>query len=170
MFFFFILCCASKKVHTERYKVTPPGQSWKAVESGGADHAWYNKDLGGVIYIDSNCEKQFEDRSLKDSLNSLTAGIAIGQPLAEQTLFVDGREGLMVIRKGRLDGVDVQISAANLAKNQCLYDFIYIAPPHKFSYGLQPFVSTVHSFQSKEHPSDGFTKDSDPATSAPKTQ
>ena len=153
-----LISCAQKTVHTDLYKVTSPGQDWKAVESGGADYAWYNKELGGVIYIDSNCAQQFEDRPLKDSLNSLTAGIAVGQPLAEQILFVDGREGLMVIREGQLDGVDINISAAGISKNQCLYDFIYIAPPHKFSYGLQPFVSTIHSFQTKERPEDGFQK------------
>jgi len=154
-----IISCATKAVHTELYKIKSPGQDWKAVESGGADHAWYNKDLGGVIYIDSNCDKKFEDRPLKDSINSLTAGIAIGQPLAEQALFIDGREGLMVIRKGQLDGVDINISAAGISKNHCLYDFIYIAPPHKFSYGLQSFVSTIHSFQTKEQSDDGFQKE-----------
>ena len=78
--------------------------------------------------------------------------------MAEQPLFIDGREGLMVIRKGRLDGVDINISAAGISKNQCLYDFIYIAPPHKFTYGLQPFVTTVHSFQTKEDLQNGFSK------------
>ena len=170
MVLFLLISCAAKAVHTNLYKIKPPGQDWKAVESGGADHAWYNKDLGGVIYIDSNCNKKFEDRPLKDSINSLTAGIALGPPLAEQPMFVDGREGLMVIRQGRIDGVDMNISAAGIAKNECLYDFIYIAPPHNFSYGLQPFVSTVHSFQSKDQSDAGFEKEKSSKTKSPTTQ
>lgn len=143
--------CHQKTIYTDMYQIqAPAGQTWKAVESGGADYAWYNKDLGGIIYIDSNCKKQFEDRALRDATVSLVAGIAAGGTYTEQPIFLDGRNALMTIHKTQLDGVDMNIAAVVLSKNNCLYDFLYIAPPHRFNYGLQVFSSTIHSFQTKE--------------------
>ena len=59
---FSVLACGQKTIYTDMYQILSPEQSWKAVEAGGADYAWYNKDLGGIIYVDSNCKKQFEDQ------------------------------------------------------------------------------------------------------------
>ena len=150
LFFLSFFGCRQKTIHTDMYQIHSPGQSWRAVDSGGADYAWYNKELGGIIYVDSNCKKQFEDRSLKDSTTSLVAGITEGTKFTERPLFLDGRNALMTIHKTQLDGVDMNIAAVVLSKNNCLYDFLYIAPPHRFNYGLQVFSSTIHSFQTKE--------------------
>lgn len=150
LFLLLLTACRQKTIYTDMYKIHAPGQNWKSVEAGGADYAWYNKDLGGIIYIDSNCKKQFEDRPLRDSTISLIAGITENSSFTEQPIFLDGREALMTIHKAQLDGVDINIAAVVLSKNNCLYDFLYIAPPHRFSYGLQVFSSTIYSFQTKE--------------------
>ena len=148
--FWLLLGCRTKTIYTDLYKIHSPGYDWKAVESGGADYAWYNKDLGAIIYIDSNCKESFDDRPLRDSRTSLLSGISQGKAISEQAIFLDGRDALMTTHKARLDGVDINLASVVLSKNHCLYDFLYIAPPHRFSYGLQSFTSTIYSFQTKE--------------------
>jgi hypothetical protein len=148
---FSLLACGQKTIYTDMYQILSPEQSWKAVDAGGADYAWYNKDLGGIIYVDSNCKKQFEDRPLQDSTLSLLTGIATGEPISEQDIFLDGRKALMTIHSAELDGIDVHIAVVVMSKNFCLYDFLYIAPPHRFNYGLNQFNETIYSFQTKEN-------------------
>lgn len=148
---FSLLACGQKTIYTDMYQILSPEQNWKAVESGGADYAWYNKDLGGIIYVDSNCKRQFEDRPLRDSTISLLAGIATGTSISEYPILLDGREALMTIQKAKVDGIDVHIAAVVMSKNSCLYDFLYIAPPHRFNYGLNQFNDTIYSFQTKEN-------------------
>ena len=84
----FLFGCGPKKDYVP-YTVRRPEGSWKNVQEGGADYAWYNRTLSAVIYVDSSCEKKFEDRELKDSIQSLTQGISNGQPIKFSPLFIN---------------------------------------------------------------------------------
>ena len=145
----FELGCAKKQVRLERYRLDNPQGEWKDVKSGSADYAWYNNDIGATIYVDSNCDQRFEDRPLKDSLNSLTAGIRGSEEPVERSLFLDGREALMIQIKGNLDGVNIQMAAVAISKNQCLFDFVYITRPEHFAKGFGDFYQMLHTFESK---------------------
>jgi len=159
----FLGCRSNKKVHTELYKITAPPNDWDFVESGGADYAWYHSKIGGTIYVDSNCSSQFEDRPLQNSIQSLLAGVGSG-PVQMTSLLLDGREALFAKTLGNLDGVEVEIGMFVMSKNQCLYDFVYIAPQENFQRGLQDFNGTVYSFTSK------MNTDALPNIKAPKEQ
>ena len=141
--------CKTQQVRLERYKVDKPDGEWKNVKSGSADHAWYNSKIGATIYVDSNCEQRFEDRPLHDSLYSMTAGIRSKDEPLERALFLDGREAVMLQTRGNLDGVDVQMAVVALAKNQCLFDFVYITRPENFSKGFGDFHQMLYTFESK---------------------
>ena len=148
-----VLCsasgCRKQQVRLERYKIDKPTGEWRAVKSGSADYAWYNAQIGATIYVDSNCEQRFEDRPLRDSLNSMTVGIRSKEEPIVRKLFLDGREALMLQTKGKLDGVEVQMSVVALAKNQCLFDFVYITRPENFVKGFGDFHQMLHTFESK---------------------
>ena len=150
-----LLACGPKKDYVP-YTVRRPEGSWRIVQEGGADYAWYNRDLNSVIYVDSSCEKKFEDRKLKDSIQSLTQGISDGAPIASSELSIDSRIGRFEIHNGVLDGISVQIGVAAVSKNECLYDFIYIAPPSQFDLGLNDFLGFLQTFRTTE--SDGFRR------------
>ncbi len=141
--------CAKKQVRLERYQVDKPKGDWKPVKSGSADYAWYNSDIGATIYIDSNCGQKFEDRSLRDSLQSLTVGIRTSTEPIERELFLDGREARMLQTKGNLDGVDIQMAAVALSKHQCLFDFVYVTRPETFADGFSDFNQLLYTFKTR---------------------
>ena len=144
-----ILGCRTQQVRLERYKIDKPDGDWKNVKSGSADYAWYNSKIGATIYVDSNCEQRFEDRPLHDSLYSMTAGIRSKDEPLERALFLDGREAVMLQTSGNLDGVDIQMAVVALAKNQCLFDFVYITRPENFSKGFGDFHQMLYTFESR---------------------
>jgi hypothetical protein len=156
-----LLACGPKHVEMS-YSVRRPTGSWRSVQEGGADYAWYNRDLSAVIYVDANCEKKFEDRELKDSIQSLTQGISDGAPISSSEMTIDSRVGRFEIHNGILDGVTVQMGVALVSKNNCLYDFVYIAPPNRFDLGLSEFLSLTQSFQT--HSQAGFKRTQEEAT------
>ena len=80
---FLFLSCVPKQQAKRMYRVSAPTREWKEVKQGGADRAWYNASIQGILYVDSNCEKKFEDRKLEDSYQSLTKGLTVGQPIRE---------------------------------------------------------------------------------------
>ena len=141
--------CRKQQVRLERYKIDKPAGEWRSVKSGSADYAWYNAKIGATIYVDSNCEQRFEDRPLHDSLYSMTAGIRNREEPIERSLFLDGREAVMLQTRGNLDGVDIQMAVVALAKNQCLFDFVYITRPENFTNGFGDFHQMLYTFEAK---------------------
>ena len=144
-----VLGCRKQQVRLERYKIDKPDGEWRNVKSGSADYAWYNSKIGATIYVDSNCEQRFEDRPLHDSIYSMTAGIRSKDEPIERALFLDGREAVMLQTKGNLDGVDIQMAVVALAKNQCLFDFVYVTRPENFPKGFGDFHQMLHTFESR---------------------
>ena len=132
-----------------RYDIGAPGEGWRAVRSGGADHAWNNRDLSATLYVDSNCAERYEDDALDGLLNSLVRGIARGAPLTETPGTLDGRDALTRTWDGALDGVAVRVAASVSKKDFCTYDIVYIAPPSKFDAGLAAMDAVASGFRSR---------------------
>jgi len=151
-----LLGCASKQgaggsrlgKSEGRYALGKPGKGWSRVSPGGADKAWFNDDLAATIYFDSNCKARFEDKTLDALITHLTFGMAQGEPLKEQTMELDGREALMRVYGGEIDGVSVQIAATVMKKNSCIYDGLYISSPRSFDAGLSSFEQVISGFKS----------------------
>ena len=160
LFLPFIGCLQKKNVNIQHFYVEQPSSKWFEVQEGGADFAWYNKDIYGSIYVDSNCKQKFEDRPLKDSYLSLTQGIIIGQPLQQNIRIIDNREALFTIQNGNIDGIAIRLASIVMSKDECLYDFLYIAPPDVFDTGLKDFLYAVQSFRSTPKETEGLPKPS----------
>ena len=101
----------------------------------------------GAIYVDSNCKQKFEDRPLKDSYLSLTQGITTGTPIQQNKRIIDKREALFTIQNGVIDGISIRLASVVLSKDECLYDFLYIAPPEDFDKGLKDFYILCKVFR-----------------------
>jgi hypothetical protein len=158
-FIAFLFACRRKTIQVRGYEIEGPKSDWKDVNSGSADHAWYNPKIGSTIYVTSNCGAKFHDRSLHDAVYSMTAGIRSEIEPIERKLFLDGREALMLQSKGRLDGVNVQMAVVALSKNRCLYDFVYIARPENFADGFGDFHQMLHTFETRTSRRDVLTND-----------
>ena len=157
-FWLSFLGCAQKNVDVKNFFVQRPSSKWFEIKEGGADFAWYNKDIYGAIYIDSNCKQKFEDRPLKDSYLSLTQGITTGRPIQQNKRIIDDREALFSVQNGVIDGITVRLASVVLSKDECLYDFLYIAPPEDFDKGLKDFLYSVQSFSTANQRTQGLPK------------
>jgi hypothetical protein len=131
-----------------RYDLGAPGDGWHVVQPGGADKAWYNADLSASIYADSNCGARYDDAPLGRLIDSLSLGVA-GQKVREEARNLDGREALLRVFDGSLDGVAVRVGALALKKDKCVYDVIYIAPPANFDAGEAAFEAVVSAFSAR---------------------
>ena len=138
----------ARKSHLQ-YVVPAPSGDWVRVKPGGADKAWFQSDLSATIYFDSNCKERFEDGTLSDLLTHLTFGMAQDEPLREESMTLDGRDALLRVYEGRLDGVQVRVGAVVTKKNMCLYDGLYIAPPSRFEDGWGSFVEVLSGFRTR---------------------
>jgi hypothetical protein len=132
-----------------KYSVPAPVGAWVRVKPGGADKAWFHREYGGTIYFDSNCKERFEDGTLADLLTHLTFGLAQNEPLREESMTLDGRDALMRVYDGLIDGVSVRVGAVVTKKDMCIYDGIYIAPPGTFEDGWGSFVEVVSGFHTR---------------------
>ena len=132
-----------------RYDVGKPGPGWARVNAGGADMAWFHQESRATIYFDSNCQDRFEDGKLTALLTHLTFGIARGEPIREEALMLDGREALMRIQGGLIDGVQVRVGAVVTKKDECLYDGLLIAPPSTFDSQWETFSAVVSGFKTR---------------------
>ncbi len=150
-----LLTGCGPKAHKEarrsegRYSVGNPDGGWRAVRPGGADKAWFNKNLGATIYFDSNCKERYDDGHLPDLITHLTFGLAQGAPVREEALTLDNREALLRVYDGAIDGVKVRVGAMVTKKDLCLYDGLYIASPAAFEDGWGAFVSMLSGFETR---------------------
>jgi hypothetical protein len=141
----------SKEARNSRMKYTVPAPvgAWVKVKPGGADKAWFHREYGSTIYFDSNCKERFEDGPLSDLLTHLTFGLTQNAPLREESMTLDGRDALLRVYDGQVDGVGVQVGAVVTKKDMCIYDGLYIAPPGSFDDGWGSFVEVVSGFQTR---------------------
>ena len=132
-----------------RYIVADPGPGWSKVRAGGADKAWFHKESSASIYFDSNCQDRYEDGKLSALLTHLTFGIARGESLREEAMVLDGREALLRVQPGLLDGVPVRVGAVVTKKDDCLYDGLLIAPPSTFDSQWSTFAKVIAGFKTR---------------------
>lgn len=118
-----------------RYIVHPPGPGWHVVEPGGADRAWFNRKLGAVIYTDSNCGPRYDELAAQDLATELVAGLQADERLRNETVTLAGREAVLRVHNGTVDGIPVQLGLLVVNLDACTYDFTYISPPAHFEEG-----------------------------------
>ncbi|MFZ5482047.1 MAG: hypothetical protein ACOZNI_35125 [Myxococcota bacterium] len=130
-----------------RYDVPPPGKGWHLVEPGGADHAWFNKELGAVIYTDSNCGPRFDELAAEDLATELVAGLREEERIRDETIALAGREGVLRVHRGKLDGVPMQLGFVVINRDACTYDFTYLASPDTFDAGFEAWEKVWRGFR-----------------------
>ncbi|MDP2315534.1 MAG: hypothetical protein Q8P41_21730 [Pseudomonadota bacterium] len=129
-----------------KYTVPPPGDGWHVVDAGGADHAWYNHDLKAAIYADSNCGPRYSESRTEDLATELTAGLRQMTTSRDELRVFGGREGVLRIHSGRLDGVPVTVALGVMNRGACTYDLALIAPPDTFEQGWDAYDRVLTGF------------------------
>lgn len=138
------------------YKVTPPPAPWhklavgddpNATDAMKADTAYENPNTGGIISINSICRK-YNKYSLTDLTENLVRGISERKIISQEETTLDNAKGLDSHFSGKVDGVDLHIRTIVLIKNDCTYDFIYVAIPKREPANAKDFdnfLSTFHT-------------------------
>ena len=129
-----------------RYDVPTLGQGWVVVAPGGADHAWFRDDLGAAIYADSNCGPRYRELALENLSTELFAGLTSVVDRKEERRQVGGREGILKVVYGKLDGVEMNVAALTVNRDACTYDLTYIVPPTHFDEGWPAFERLLAGF------------------------
>ena len=144
MFIFLFACLVSKGLNVA-YTVDNPSHAWIELSESAADRAWRNPKYNSLIYVKANCGNYFEDRTLQDSLLSLTRGLHTRPPISTESIMISNREGLFRVLDSELDGVPVRLGILVVNKNNCLYDFLLISPQKSFEESIGDFMNTAQS-------------------------
>ena len=67
--------------------------SLAAHPTNAADYAWRHPSQYATIYAKSNCGSYFEDRSLEDSILSLTRGLHVSAPITQEPFVYPTEKG-----------------------------------------------------------------------------
>lgn len=111
-----------------KYRVaTPDPAVWTPITSEGNDLAWVNSKTGHVLAMNSTCEGH-ADPGLDVLTTHLLFGFTERELIKRETKMIDGREAMLSNYTAKLDGVPMEIDLAVLKKNECVHDFMYVAP------------------------------------------
>jgi hypothetical protein len=130
-----------------KYTTGSPGAGWAPVSPGAADRAWFNEKSGSTIYTDSNCGPRYAEERVEDLATELTVGFREVHTVKEERPTVGGREGILRVQTGKLDGILVQMGFVVVNKNACNYDFTYISPPENFESGWDAYQTVIAGFK-----------------------
>ena len=144
--------CASSSVYRNGvfegphvvYRVQAPAEGWRFVSFAGNDLAWGGPG-GEVIAVNSECEDH-GDPSLVVLTNHLLIGFEDRVVREREALQISGRGALRTRVAATLDGVPVEMELTVLKKDGCVFDLVYLAPPHSFEKHLPTYRRVVASF------------------------
>ena len=153
MFFLslFVACLGTKKIGLS-YQISKPSHQWQPIPQNAADYAWRHPSQYATIYAKSNCGSYFEDRSLEDSILSLTRGLHVSKPITQETIRISNRKGMFQVMDSELDGIPLRLGMLVVSKNNCLYDFLLIAPKKFFADSVADFLNTAQSLDTNREP------------------
>lgn len=130
-----------------RYDIGTPGEGWRRVDPGGADHAWYNAELSASMYTDSTCGPHYVDSAPADLATELEAGLRDRTTVRDDRLTLDGREAVRRVNLGAMDGVQVQVAVTVVNKDYCTYDLAMIGAPEAFDAGWPAYEALLATFR-----------------------
>lgn len=105
-------------------------------------HVFY----ASTIATNAFCGKNYEDASLEVLSRHLYMGIDEVKVESAHERILDGRRALFTIWMGKVDGVSVKLETVALQKNNCLFDFYYVASPETFLTHQSDFTHFVEGF------------------------
>jgi hypothetical protein len=129
-----------------RFRIGGLGPAWERVAVTGSDLSFHNEAIAGVIAVNGDCDRE-NDPPLRQLLMQLVIGFTERDVVLEELLPLDGREAMHSIVRARLDGVPMMLDLYVLKKDECLYDFSYVAPPREFEKARVEFEAFVSDFR-----------------------
>ncbi len=130
------------------YGVGPLPSSWRQKQVGNYKVlVLYNDAYQSSIETDAFCDRSFDDASLKVLTNHLHAGITDKKTKSENPMMLDSRGAFRSVVSGKVDGVEVILDSVVVKKDNCLFDFVLISKPSKYSSALPDFENFFGGFR-----------------------
>jgi len=108
---------------------------------------FYNESYQSSIETDAFCDRSFDDASLSVLTTHLHVGIAEKKIKKENPFMLDGRAALRSIVNGKVDGVEVVLDSVVIKKDNCLFDFVLVSKPSKYSGAVSDFEKFFEGFR-----------------------
>ncbi|RKH03146.1 hypothetical protein D7V97_26910 [Corallococcus sp. CA053C] len=133
-----------------KYRVGPLSNDvWQRTGFEDNDLAFVERgDTGRVLATNSTC-KDHDDPSLPVLTKHLLMGFTERQDLGQRTFTLDGREALRSRYVAKLDGVPVSLELVVVKKDNCVFDFSYVAPVGTAEARMADFDSLVSGFHAE---------------------
>jgi hypothetical protein len=128
------------------YQVTLPASGWRRDPGPEADLALARGSPPGGMLADATCEASVRGRPLRLLARHATFGMASRETVEQAEITVGGRPALRTVLRGRAAGALLQVESVVVKDEQCVYDFLYVAPLEHFEQGRGEFRALVGSF------------------------
>jgi len=131
-----------------RYRIGELPSGWQRVSLSDNDLAFSWNDTGHALAVNSTCEGH-DDPSLEVLTRHLLMGFTEQQEVSREAVMLDGREALRSRHQAKMDGVPVELLLLVLKKDNCVYDFTYVAPQGHFEEHESDFDALVSGFHAE---------------------
>jgi hypothetical protein len=123
-----------------------PGD-WHPVHVDRATLAYRDDGRRASILLDARCNQKDDDVPLVALTDHLMAGTTQRTIASQETIPFDGREAMHTVLRAKLDGVPMDYDVFVYKKDDCVYDFVYVAEPAETrGDGMRAFEQFVSGF------------------------
>lgn len=131
------------------YRVGEVSKDWRRVYFNDNDLAFAeNGETGRVLSVNATCQGH-DDPPLPVLTRHLLMGFTERQEVSQQLIPLDGREALRSRYLAKLDGVPVALELVVLKKDNCVFDFSYVAPPGGAEARMADFDALLAGFHAE---------------------
>lgn len=121
--------------------------SWRAIEVEGTLLSFRDDEHEATIAVSGRCGKDAEDVPLAALTQHLFLQFTDRKISEQRVVAMDGREAMRTTLTAKLDGVEKAFATYVLKKDGCVWDFLYISRPERFSSDVQKFDQFVAGFR-----------------------
>lgn len=129
----------------DRFTVRVPPPRWQLESLDGAALVFRNPELDAGISLRVDCD-QPESGPLRWVAQHLFFGLSDKEIDQRAPVTLSGVPGIRTRMHARLDHQPVEVDGVTLRREECLYDFAYVAPPERFEEGRPDFDAFVQSW------------------------
>jgi hypothetical protein len=128
-----------------RFTLRPPPAPWQLMDLDGARLAFRLPVLMAGMGLRGDCESP-EPGPLPSVSRHLFFGLRDMQFLSRDPVVLASVGGFRTRLIARLEEMPVEVEAVTLRHQDCLYDFLYVAPPDHFAQGQKDFEAFLKSW------------------------
>lgn len=129
----------------DRYRIRLPASPWIPMSLDDATVAFRAPDLKAAMAFSVDC-KAPEPGELPWVARHLFFGLRQKQIQSREVVSLHGSQGVRTRLAARLDDLPVEVESITTRRGECLYDFMYVAPPVTFARGQADFQAFVESW------------------------